>query len=93
MKLTANKSLHSDKIKLRSFLTTLYLAERKKRRHSTFFFPVLIKSQDERDDSIMKTFQTTYKTLYGIYDKHRRRYGENSYDSQQMCLMWSTDMR
>ena len=40
---------------------------------------------------MMKTFQMTYETLYRIYDKHRRRYRENSYDSQQMCLMWSTD--
>jgi len=39
----------------------------------------------------MKTFKTTYETLYRIYDKHRRKYSENSYDSQQMCLMWSTD--
>ncbi len=39
----------------------------------------------------MKTFQTTYETLYRIYDKHRRQYRENSCDSQQMCLMWSTD--
>jgi len=38
----------------------------------------------------MKTFQTTYETLYRIYNKHRLQYRENSYDSQQMCLMWST---
>ena len=44
-----------------------------------------------RSVSIMKTFQTIYKTLYLIYDEHRRQYRENSYDSQQMCLMWSTD--
>jgi len=45
----------------------------------------------EREIRIMKTFKATYDTLYQIYDKHRRRYRENSYDSQQMCLMWSTD--
>ncbi|MBN2376450.1 MAG: hypothetical protein JXD22_08615 [Sedimentisphaerales bacterium] len=39
----------------------------------------------------MKTFETKYETLYKIYDKHRRRNRENSYDSQQMCLMWPTD--
>ena len=39
----------------------------------------------------MKTFKTTYETLYRIYDKHRRKYRENSCDSKQMCLMWSTD--
>ena len=39
----------------------------------------------------MKTFYTTYETLYRIYNKHRLQYRENSYDSQQMCLMWSTD--
>jgi len=33
----------------------------------------------------------TYKTLYRIYNKHRLQYSENAYDSQQMCLMWSTD--
>ena len=38
----------------------------------------------------MKTFKTTYETLYGIYDRHRRKYRENSCDSQQMCLMWAT---
>jgi len=39
----------------------------------------------------LNTFQTTYKILYQIYDKHRRQYRENSCDSQQMCLMWSTN--
>ena len=39
----------------------------------------------------MKTFKTTYETLYRIYNKHRLQYRENTYDSQQMCLMWSTD--
>ncbi|WLE95469.1 MAG: hypothetical protein QTN59_12335 [Candidatus Electrothrix communis] len=26
-----------------------------------------------------------------IYDKHRSKYPENASDSEQMCLMWSTD--
>ena len=39
----------------------------------------------------MKKFQDTYKILYEIYDKHRRKYKENHRDSKQMCLMWSTD--
>ncbi len=32
-----------------------------------------------------------YDILYGIYDTHRRKYPENSKDSRQMCLMWSTN--
>ena len=39
----------------------------------------------------MTKFEKTYKALYRIYDKHRRGFSENSYDSKQMCLMWSTD--
>ena len=39
----------------------------------------------------MNTVASIYKTLYRIYNKHRRQYKENRYDSQQMCLMWSTD--
>ncbi len=31
-----------------------------------------------------------YETLRGIYQKHRRKYRENS-DSEQMCCMWSTN--
>ena len=56
-----------------------------------FLSPVLNSSKGERYISIMKTFKTTYETLYRIYDKHRRKYRENSRDSKQMCLMWSTD--
>jgi hypothetical protein len=32
-----------------------------------------------------------YDILCGIYQTHRRIYSENSYDSRQMCLMWSTN--
>ena len=32
-----------------------------------------------------------YDILYGIYQTHRGKYPENSYDSRQMCLMWSTN--
>ncbi len=39
----------------------------------------------------MTAYKKTYDTLYRIYNKHRRNYKENSYDSKQMCLMWSTD--
>ena len=39
----------------------------------------------------METIAAIYEKLYRIYNKHRRRYKENSYDSQQMCLMWSTN--
>jgi len=40
----------------------------------------------------MKTdHKSLYDILYGIYQTHRRRYSENSSDSRQMCLMWSTD--
>ena len=39
----------------------------------------------------METFKKTYETLCRIYDKHRRKYRENSCDTQQMCLMWSTN--
>lgn len=31
-----------------------------------------------------------YETLRDIYQKHRRKYRENS-DSEQMCCMWSTN--
>ena len=37
----------------------------------------------------MNTYQNTYKILHQIYEKHRRKYKENS-DSKQMCCMWST---
>ncbi len=39
----------------------------------------------------MTAYKKTYDTLDRIYNKHRRNYKENSYDSKQMCLMWSTD--
>jgi hypothetical protein len=39
----------------------------------------------------MKNFKNTYRNLYRIYNKHRRKYKENRGDSKQMCLMWSTD--
>ena len=38
----------------------------------------------------MNTYQNTYKILHQIYEKHRRKYKENS-DSKQMCCMWSTN--
>ena len=38
----------------------------------------------------MSTYQNTYKILHQIYEKHRRKYKENS-DSKQMCCMWSTN--
>jgi hypothetical protein len=38
----------------------------------------------------MSTYQNTYKFLHQIYEKHRRKYKENS-DSKQMCCMWSTN--
>jgi len=38
----------------------------------------------------MDSFENTYKILYWIYDKHRRKYRENG-DSRQMCCMWSTN--
>ena len=34
--------------------------------------------------------QAVSQTLHEIYDRHRRKYPENS-DSKQMCCMWSTD--
>lgn len=38
----------------------------------------------------MTEYKKIYETLYKIYNKHRSNYSENSYDSEQMCLMWST---
>ena len=35
-------------------------------------------------------YQTVYKILHRIYQKHRRNYPENG-DSEQMCCMWSTN--
>ena len=39
----------------------------------------------------MSNHETAFNTLYEIYNKYRAKYRENSYDSQQMCLMWSTN--
>jgi hypothetical protein len=39
----------------------------------------------------VNTVESIYKTLVQIYNKHRRKYKENRCDSQQMCLMWSTN--
>lgn len=39
----------------------------------------------------MNTVESIYKILYQIYNKHRRQYKENRYDSQQIWLMWSTN--
>ena len=36
-------------------------------------------------------YKASYDILYGIYQTHRRKYPENTCDSQQMCLMWSTN--
>ncbi len=38
----------------------------------------------------METLTQVYEALRGIYQKHRRKYRENS-DSEQMCCMWSTN--
>ncbi len=40
----------------------------------------------------METNQkAAYDILNEIYQIHRRKYPENSRDSRQMCLMWSTN--
>jgi hypothetical protein len=39
----------------------------------------------------MSELEKIVDTLYKIYNKYRGRYPENSMDSKQMCLMWSTD--
>jgi len=39
----------------------------------------------------MSALEKTYGILYKIYNKHRKLFPENSYDSEQMCLMWSTN--
>jgi len=41
----------------------------------------------ELDETLEKTFDTLYK----IYNKYRKQYPENSFDSNQMCLMWSAN--
>ena len=38
----------------------------------------------------MSELEKTFDLLCGIYNKHRRQYPENSFGSEQMCLMWST---
>ena len=39
----------------------------------------------------MSELQKTFDILYKIYNKHRKKHPENSFDSEQMCLMWSTN--
>ena len=39
----------------------------------------------------MSELKKTFDILYKIYNKHRKKYSENSFDSKQMCLMWSTN--
>ena len=39
----------------------------------------------------MSELEKTFDILYKIYNKHRRQCPENSFDSKQMCLMWSTN--
>lgn len=38
----------------------------------------------------MNMYTKTYEKLCEIYNKHRRKFTENS-DSKQMCCMWSTN--
>jgi len=37
----------------------------------------------------MNELENRYDILYKIYDKYRKKYPENSNDSEQICLMWS----
>jgi hypothetical protein len=39
----------------------------------------------------MPDLEKTFGILFKIYNKYRKLYPENSFDSEQMCLMWSTD--
>ncbi len=39
---------------------------------------------------IMEELENRYEILYEIYNKYRKNYPENSQDSEQICLMWST---
>jgi hypothetical protein len=39
----------------------------------------------------MQELEKVFDILYKIYNKHRKQYPENSSDSKQMCLMWSTN--
>ena len=39
----------------------------------------------------MSELEKTFDILYKIYKTHRKQYPENSFDSKQMCLMWSTN--
>ncbi|MEM9807602.1 MAG: hypothetical protein AAF959_20245 [Cyanobacteria bacterium P01_D01_bin.56] len=39
----------------------------------------------------MSEHENEFNILYKIYNQYRAKYRENAYDSQQMCLMWSTD--
>ena len=38
----------------------------------------------------MSELEKTFDILYRIYNKHRSQYPENSFDTKQICLMWST---
>ena len=38
----------------------------------------------------METYESIYRKLHEIYNKHRRNHPENG-DSKQMCCMWSTN--
>jgi len=38
----------------------------------------------------MNTYESIYRKLHEIYNKHRRNHPENG-DSKQMCCMWSTN--
>ncbi len=39
----------------------------------------------------MQELEDRYKILHEIYDKYRKDHPENSHDSEQICLMWSTN--
>jgi hypothetical protein len=39
----------------------------------------------------MSDLEKTFGILFRIYNKYRKLYPENYFDSEQMCLMWSTD--
>ncbi|MCK5855686.1 MAG: hypothetical protein KAG56_10725 [Sulfurovaceae bacterium] len=38
----------------------------------------------------MEELENRYEALYEIYNKFRRNHPENTHDSEQICLMWST---
>jgi hypothetical protein len=39
----------------------------------------------------MQELENKYDLLYKIYNKYRKNHPENSRDSEQICLMWSTN--